>query len=346
MAKQSRSRRKSSGGPKPSEVLSSVQKGDVSPIYFLHGPEEFGKEDLLKSMVQSLVDPATRAFNFDNFHGEDLDISDVANRVASFPMMAPRRLVVVKKIDRLDDAEARTLLPYVENPAPTTTLLLTATKFDGRKKLFSELRKASVSVEFKQPYDNQIPDWIRGRAGAMDKEMDEEAVHLLQMSVGNQLPDLANELEKLSIHVGDARAIGVDDVREIVNASRGASIFELADAMGKRRSAEALSLLKQLVDQGENPTRMVAMLTRHIAILRKARWLQTQRLPRTEMALKLKVPPFFLSGYLEQAALFTDEEIWNAYGCLLKADNRLKSRARSTHAHLSELIVSVCSGYV
>jgi DNA polymerase-3 subunit delta len=345
MAKQGGSSRKGSSGPNPSQVLSNIEKGEVSPIYFLHGLEEFGKEDLLNRLKQGLVDPATQAFNFDTFQGEDLDISEVVTRVASFPMMAPRRLVVIKRIDQLSDAEGRTLLPYIEAPAPTTTLLLTAMKVDGRKKLFSTLKKTSVSVEFKQPYDNQIPDWIRGRVATMGKEMAEEAVHFLQMSVGTRLPDLANELEKLAIHVGDGKAIGLEDVREIVNASRGASIFELADAMGKRNSGPALSLLKQLVDQGENPSRLVAMLTRHIVILRKARWLQALRLPRADIAGQLRVPPFFLSGYLEQASLFSDEDLWNAYDSLLEADNKLKSRSRSSHAYLSELIVRVCSGF-
>jgi DNA polymerase-3 subunit delta len=345
MAKRNTTGRKSSGGTKPSQILSSVSKGEISPVYFLHGAEEFAKGDLLDSLVQSLVDPATSAFNFDKFQGEDLDVGDVASRIASFPMMAPRRVVVIRRIDKLDDTQARVLLPYLEDPSPTTTLILTATKPDGRKKLFSQLKKSAVCLEFKQPYDNQIPDWIRGRISAMDKEMDAEAVHLLQMSVGAQLAELANELEKLVIHVGDERVISVQDVREVVSASRGASIFELADAMGRRNTARALTCLRQLVEQGENPSRMVAMLTRHIVILRNARWLQSLRLSRTEIAGKLKVPPFFLSGYLEQAALFNDEELWMAFESLLEADSSLKSRSRSPHTSLSALVVRVCAGF-
>ena len=113
---------------------------------------------------------------------------------------------------------------------------------------------------------------------------------------------------------------------------------------GKRNAGDALAVLHRLVERGDNPVAIVAMLARHIGILRKVRWLRNQGLPRSELAGKLKVPPFFVSSYLDQAAQFDDQTLWSAYQALLCADNRLKSRSRAPHATLTQLICRICAG--
>lgn len=326
----------------PTSVLSSIRKGDLAHVYCLHGAEDFEKEELLRALISAAVKPAEQAFNLDVLQAEDLDIAEAINRATAFPMMAPRRMLVIKRIDRLPESSAGGLLPIVQAPPETTIMAFTADKMDGRKKLFSELRKNAVCVECRMPYENEVPDWLQRHARAAGKRMHPEAVHMLQLSVGSHPRDLANELEKLAIHAGDRETITGDDVRWIVGASRGATVFELAEAVGCRQEALAFSALKRLMEQGESPVGIVAILIRHIAILRKAKWLQTARLPRAELAGKLKVPPFFVSKYMDQAARFDETALWRAYDALLEADNRLKSRSRTPYVTLSQLVYTLC----
>lgn len=65
---------------------------------------------------------------------------------------------------------------------------------------------------------------------------------------------------------------------------------------------------------------------------------------KNEIASQLKVPPFFLGNYLEQARNFDDQALWQSFEALLKADNRLKSSSRTNHLTLSELIYGLCRG--
>lgn len=335
-------RQKRSGTLTPAQVLARIRKGDFSPLYAFYGPEDLEKKEVLKTLIDAVVEPATRTFNLDVLHAENLEAADAVNRAAAFPMMAARRMVVIKRVDRLPESAATQLLPLIRTPSETTVLVLTAQTFDARKKLFAGLRKSAVCVEFKQPYESEIPDWIRRRVEAAGKRIEPEAVHLLHMGVGAHPQDLANELEKLAIHLSDRKTITRDDVARVAGAFRGATVFELADAVGRGQSGPALASLKRLLEQGEHPVSIVAMLIRHIGILRKARWLEGLRLPRTELAGRLKVPPFFLSGYMNQAARFDDQALWDTYGALLDADDRLKSHSRTPFVTLSRLIYDLC----
>ena len=337
-------KKKTRAGNSQDKLNAQIQRGEFAPLYLLHGSENVSKEESLRALVDAAVEPASKAFNLDIFRGEEMDAADAVSRATAFPMMASRRVVVVKRLERLRDPDLRTLLPLVDNPVETTVLVFTADKLDGRKKISAALRKNAVSVEFKPPYESELPRWIRNRAAALKKRIDPDAAHMLHLGVGPNPGELVSELEKLAIFTQGREVITRDDVIQVGGAARSATVFELTDAVGQRNAGDALAVLHRLVERGDNPVAIVAMLARHIGILRKARWLRNQGLPRSELAGKLKVPPFFVSSYLDQAAQFDDQTLWSAYQALLYADNRLKSRSRAPHATLTQLICRICAG--
>ena len=337
-------RKKTRTGNSQDKLNAQIQRGEFAPLYLLHGSENVSKEESLRALVDAAVEPASKAFNLDVFRGEEMDAADAVSRATAFPMMASRRVVVVKRVERLRDPDLRTLLPLVDNPVETTVLVFTADKLDGRKKISAALRKNAVSVEFKPLYESELPRWIRSRAAALKKRIEPDAAHMLHLGVGPNPGELVSELEKLAIYTQGREIITRDDVIQVGGAARSATVFELTDAVGQRNAGDALAVLHRLVERGENPVAIVAMLARHIGILRKARWLRNQGLPRSELAGKLKVPPFFVSSYLDQAAQFDDQNLWSAYQALLDADNRLKSRSRAPHATLTQLICRICAG--
>jgi DNA polymerase-3 subunit delta len=330
-------------GLSSAQVLADIQKGILHPLYYFYGPEDFEQDTLIRTLIETAVEPAGRSFNLDTYQAEDMNISEAVNQALTFPMMTKRRVVVMKRVDKLPDTAARELLPLIENPVESTVLIITATKPDARKKLFVELKKNACALEFKTPYDNEIPRWLQNRGKFMGVKIDNDAAQLLQISIGGNLRELNTELEKLIVATGNNH-ITRDDVARVVANTRGVTVFELADAVGHRKLDKAQHILKRMLEQGENAVGIVAMLTRHFTILRKAKWLSGQHMSKNDIATQLKVPPFFLSNYLEQTRNFDDSALWASFEALLQADNRLKSSSRATLATLSDLIYTLCRG--
>ena len=328
-------------GPTPAHLRADLEKGDVRPLYYFYGEEDFEREELIRRFIDAIVPSPVRAFNLDIFQGDDMDVALAANQAVTFPMMTPRRLVIIKRAERLPDASAQALLHLVQSPPDTTVLIITADRPDARKKLFSELKKTACAVEFKIPYDNQIPAWIQTRLKTLGRQIDADAAHLLHRSAGSSLRELNSEIEKLLIATGEGK-ITRDVVAQIVAQTRGATVFDLADALGHRDLPRAENLIKRLMSQGEHPVGILALLIRHFGILRRARDLTGQRLPRPQMAAQLKISPFFVDNYVEQARNFSSDALWRIFEDLLNADNRLKSRARLHHHTLSELAYRIC----
>ncbi len=327
--------------PSPARVLDAAKKGRVSSLYYFSGLEDFQRDQLLNALIEILVEPPARAFNLDIYWAEDIDITQAISQALTFPMMARRRVIVIKNAHRLPDAAIPELLPLIESPPETTVQIITATKPDGRKKLFAELRKRAVAIEFRPPYDNEIPTWIQTHVKTLGRQIASDAAHLLHMSIGSNLRELNSEIEKLFVAT-PSNPIAREHVAEVIDNTRGVTAFELADALGHRRLDKAQDLIGRLREQGEHPVGTVALIARHFAILRRARWAAAQRLSRNAVASRLKVPAFFINNYLEQARNFDDQTLWNAHDALLDADNRLKSSGGPPHEILAHLAYRIC----
>ena len=124
--------------------------------------------------------------------------------------------------------------------------------------------------------------------------------------------------------------------------ARQSSIFALTDAVGEGDRNLAIELTHALLDQGEEPIRIVAMLSRHLQILVRAKDLEQQQLPAGEIAKRLGVAPYFLTGYRNQAKGQAASVLWQKLSRILAADSRVKSCGRSQQ----RTILDICLGEI
>ncbi|MBN2357022.1 DNA polymerase III subunit delta [candidate division KSB1 bacterium] len=319
-------------------IQKNWRQGQFEPVYFFYGEEDFLIEHLCRTCVQLAVDPASRDFNLNVIYGSETDGATIVNYASAYPMMAERRVVLVKNINQLKAADLDLLIKYVQRPLASTCLVLTADKIDARKATYKRLLENSSHVELKQLYDNMVPDWIRQYVQDLQLSISEEAIRMLQGTVGNSLRRLATEIEKIRINLQDRSRIEVGDVENVVGSNRQFSIFELCDAIGRRKILQSLLILRHLIRQGETPTGIIAMITRHFIILSRLKAAKTRRAADQSIARDLHIHPFFLKNYSMQAASFSPQQIAAAFEHLLEADQRLKS-SQSKPGLVMELMI-------
>ena len=330
-------------GLSPEELLAEIAKGDIRLFYLLHGDEEYEREALVASLVEALVPAQTRDFNLDVLRAERLEVLDFFQVYETYPMMAESRLIVLRDAEALAADQCRGLERVFAAPVETSQLVVVGQKVDMRRKFFRELSRKGRALEFKPPYDNQVPQWIQRHAKRQGLQIEPAAIQLLSQYVGAKPRELASELEKLVSFAGVGHPITVSAVEQVAGITRGASVFDLADALGKGQGKLAQKLMQKFLSEGEEPTRAVAMVTRHFQLLLKAKVLMGKSLPRDKMAVELGVAPFFLAGYLEQAQRRSAAWLWAGLSALSEADWRLKSQGRrQEHLVLDLLVTKLC----
>src|SRR6266568_719959 len=232
---------------KPEELEKAVHKGDIGPLYYLYGEEQFLVERGVQRLLQRVVDTNFRDFNFNLYYGNECRGEEIVESAQTLPMFADRRAILVKRSSDLPAAALEVLLGYLQDPSPTTCLIFQGEKIDQRKKFFSEFKRTGQLVEYKRFYENQLGAFIRDEMSACGKRIEPAAAELLVYLAGSNLSELTAQLEKLITYVADRPVIALDDVRTIVSDTKVDSVFELANALGGRDLAGGIRRLQTVL---------------------------------------------------------------------------------------------------
>jgi len=309
------------------DLAVAFRHGNFQPLYFFYGDEGFLMDELQALLLEHALAPHERDFNLDLFHGPDADVRSVLGACAAFPMMAARRVVVVRGFERLQDN--RRFVTYAEAPNPAAVvLLLCAGKPNLAAHPYRALKQHAAAVEFKPLYDRQMPGWIAERARGMGLKVEAAAAQMLAQSVGSDLRAAAVELEKLQAYAGRRTILTEADVLEAGGHLREYNVFELQKALGEGDRLRATGIVERLLAQASNRSgealRVVAMLTRYLQQLRRLSAIQSRRLPDAEQARHIGVPPFFLKEYQSALRRLGPGAVRRGLEALLAADFELK----------------------
>ena len=325
------------------DFLLSAKANRFSPIYLFHCEEDFLIDEALQLIIGKVLDEGTKGFNLDVVYGSKVEVKDVVAHASSFPMMRGKRVVVVKEFEKLatTDVAKDVIGAYINNPLESTILALVALDPDFRKRPFTDLKKKAELVECKPLYYNQVPAWIADRVKSQGRQTNAEACRLIQAYVGNSLRSLQNELDKLYVFIGDRKTFTAEDVAAVVGATKGYTVFELQNAIGRRDAKEAIRILERMLENGQSPTMIIVMLSRFFTQLWKLTDVRARRMPEQDISREIGVPPYFVKQYLEFRTNFDVVQIEQCFKALLEADTTLKSTSRDPRLVLDLLVVSL-----
>ncbi len=324
------------------ELIHALDKGDIRPLIYLHGDEPYLMEKAVRRLQDILVPPDLRDFNMEVFYGNESSGGHIAEAAATLPMFAEWRLVLVKKADALPAASLEDLARYIENPSPSTCLVFLGEKIDQRKKFFAEFKKRGELVECKRLYENQLGAFIKAEAAARGKRIESAAAEMLVYLVGNNLQELVSEVEKAVLYVGGRDTVTAPDIREIASDTRVNSVFELADSLGEKKIDRALRSLDTLIEGGEAPLLVLAMITRHYRQLWKVRELLDRKVPTRDIGKAAGINPYFLQGIIPQARNYEPGELRRLFEKIFQADLALKTGRVKPRIVLERLLMDAC----
>ena len=230
------------------------------------------KDEAVAALLDATVDAGLRDFNVDQRAAGELDAEGLHSLVNTPPMLAERRMVVLRGIEQLrKKSRARdALLAYLEHPSPDTVLALVQ---GGAEKPEADLTRRATAVEVARLPPHRVRSWIAHRAGRITLTLEPDAVDLLLAAAGDDLTRLVQELDKLRAVAGDRPATRAD-VAAQVGAQHGVTVLELAGMSGVRILSAlgthlvGLALAREELERGTAPRQLPAVLFRHLMAAR------------------------------------------------------------------------------
>ena len=243
-------------------LLKQIKQGQFLPVYFLQGDEPYNIDVVADALEAAVLPAAERSFNQSIIYGKDVDVAAVLGAAKQFPMMAERRLVLVKEAQSIADLEAEKSWPlleaYLKKPLASTVLVLCYKHktLDSRKKLGKLLAgkdaPATALMTSKKLYDNAVPQWLAANVRARGLTITGQATAMLAEYIGADLARLANELDKLALNLKPQQAIDEELVQRLVGISKDYNIFELQKALIQRDVLKANRILTYFAANPKN----------------------------------------------------------------------------------------------
>ncbi|MFT6717737.1 MAG: DNA polymerase-3 subunit delta [Sphingobacteriales bacterium] len=325
-------------------IKKDLKSGQTKPVYFLMGEEEYFMDQITDCAEQHILTEDEKAFNYALLYGRDTDINTVVSEAKQFPVMAEKRLIIVKEAQNIKNWDL--LESYLKQVNPQS-LIIFAHKhksLDKRKSVYKALKKADAVVECVSIKDHHLPAWIKAEVKKAKLTIGDRETLLLAEHIGNNLTRISQEINKLKIVLGDGGVIDTSSIEKHIGISKEYNIFELQNALGEGNVVKAVKITKFFADHPkENPLPVIlAFLYGYFSKVISLHYLKDKS--DSNVASKLKVPPFAVKNYKQAARVFKAGKTVQIISLLREYDLRSKGVNNKSADHgalLTELILKV-----
>lgn len=283
------------------QIINDVKNGNFVPVYLLMGTEPYYPDLVCDEIIKYALTDSERDFNQTVFYGLDTDAGTVASECRSYPMMAERRLVVLKEAQSMKTLED--LATYASDPMESTVLviLMHGASADKRRALYKNVQKKGVVLVSDALRDYEMPQWITSFYKSRGLDIEPAAAALLAEYAGTDMSRIMLETEKMQKNLPEGTVrVNAADIEKNVGISRRFSIFELTKALSYMKAEKALKIAAYI---GNGPKFMLLLATAPLythfyRILKyEAALLKNPAMSKADRAKLLGVNPYFMEEY-------------------------------------------------
>jgi DNA polymerase III subunit delta len=299
---------------------------ELKVAYLLTGSDRPKIERALHRLRERFGDDSVERLSARDASGEDA----VAACNAMGLFAAGGRLVLVDEVERWKAADAKAVADYLAAPAPETVLALVGEELRKDSPLAKACAKAGEVLVY-EVSKRELPRWIGEQFARHGVKATGEACRALVELVGENVQELATEVDKLALYAGHDE-IGEAEVELLVAARADVPPFVLTDAWGRRDVGAVLSACESILERSTPRSRevhgLVGRLAAHVRRVRACQDLDAQGIRARDAAAQLKMHPFAAQKAFDQSRNYSVEELREAIVGLASLDLALKGGSR------------------
>ncbi|WP_276166640.1 DNA polymerase III subunit delta [Zobellia alginiliquefaciens] len=327
------------------QIVSDIKNGTIKPIYFLFGEEPYYIDAIASYIEKNVLAEEEKGFNQMVLYGKDVTIDDIVSNAKRYPMMAERQVVIVKEAQHLVRT-IENLTSYVDNPQPTTVLVVCYKykKLDKRKKLYKSVKKAGVLFESKKLYENQVSDWIRKNLQGRGYSISHKAAILLTEFLGTDLSRINNEIEKLQLVLPQKSEITPTDIEAHIGISKDYNNFELKKAIGERNVLKATRIINYFAQNPKDNPFVLTVTLLHTFFSQLLQYHGLKDHSAKSVASALRINPYFVGEFQTAARNYPMRKVSGIISALREMDLKGKGVGANVNSQadlLKELLVKI-----
>ena len=346
--------------------VADVQARKLKAGYVFVGDEAFFRKRCRDAVLQYLIPAEVRDLSIYEMDLAEIDLQQILDRARTPSLMAPFQAFFIRGIKNLytrgkHDEEFAAIAEYFENPNPDALIIFVADHItipadvrrmelqdrDRYERIRQTLGEYCSILEFARVDEGDAVKWAMETAAAEQVRLDTDAARELVDSLGGDMMMIANELEKLTVYVGQRQRITLGDIETMVLAAKQRSFYELTDAISARDRTRALTVLDAILSSGDGEEAAIGHLYMLARTFRQMLVI-SERNVRDSRALwqalwqGFRVPPFAAEDVIRQARRYKSRrELTAAIRRIARADFALRSNPVSKRLVLENLVLDL-----
>ncbi|MFH1423617.1 MAG: DNA polymerase III subunit delta [Candidatus Nealsonbacteria bacterium] len=306
-------------------------------IIFLYGEDTYRSRKKLEEIVAHYKEIHKSGLNLRYLDGKNIDFQDIKSELQTVSMFKEKKLLILMGVfsnQGLKDGFLKDSKRFVDSD----NVILFYEEKGGltRDPLFTFLKKQAQSQEFELLSGLKVKNWLKAEFERLKTRIDPMALELMVNFAGNDLWQLANDVQKLVAYKG-GREIAVKDVRLFVKPKVETDIFKTIDAISLKNKKQAFSLLHKHLERGDNPSYLLSMINFQFRNILGVKDLAERGEPLSRSGLK----PFLARKSSEQAKKFTYDELKKIYQKIFQVDYSIKTGKLDPQVALDLLIAEL-----
>lgn len=322
------------------EIKEGIESQKPPACFLFIAYELYLVEECIQKIKSQYIDKALEEFNFDLLRGWETTYAEICQRCLTLPMMSPHRMLLVKEADKIEDSNIDFLKDYLKHPSPTTILIFLYSS-TSTKAAFGLLKRYGSIYYFHALPEKRLEEWIRSRLRHKGYHIEPGAIHYLLDQTGCDMIKIDNELKKIELTQAGQKQISLEDLQSLIGRSQRHSAFNLADAIGRKEIDKALRILQRLIEDGEEPLKILGALQYHFRQLIKFKHLLTHNFDDREIMNEMNLNKFNYKKLKEQGRLFSLSKLSYVFQSFCQTDLLLKSSQLKAQFHLEQLILNL-----
>ncbi|QQK75804.1 DNA polymerase III subunit delta [Salicibibacter cibarius] len=330
------------------QTKEKITAGHFSSIYFFYGTETYMMDDLVWQISRHALGDTERDFNFSQFDMRDVPVQEGIEEAETVSFFGPGRVIVFQHARFLTGAkdkdmplhDLKRLETFLNDPPPENIVVFAveSQKVDERKKIVKKLKDVGETVEASPLQGDRLKQWIREKAKEENISLTAEAIDELLGRSNSDLLTLEKEIQKCAQYVNFNGEINASIVRALVPRSLEDNIFQLIDAVSDNYTAKALQLFDDLLRNGEEPIKIIALIGRQFRLLNLAAEMDKRGYSQQKIARQLGVPPFVAKRLSAKAKTVKGEAVGRALSLIAETDYKMKQGAVEKKSGVALLI--------
>lgn len=319
--------------------ISALKRCELEQLYIFYGEEQYRRETALNMIKKRLVPDDTAGWDWADIRGRGVTVDEIAEAVATPPMTAEKKLVIVRDFDPLKND----ITPVLEELSDISCVIFSmddaSWKPDKRLKAYKAIEQAGFFAEFAPATAEELSNFIRRCFADRGKRIEQPEIEYMSFLCTDRMAGLMNEIEKVSAYAhGDT--IRREDIDAVATRDVEARIFDMCDELTAGHYSRALSMLSDLETAREEAIPVVAVIARQFRQLYGARLALEAQKDRSYIMELLGLRSSYIANRVSESARRVPlPRLRKALIYCLEADTELKSSRAAPYDIVRMLIM-------